>query len=322
MVKPNFGIIVHGGAGSASPTAGGEARKRFLRQSVSAGYEILRKDGSSLDAVEEAIKVLEDSKVFNAGSGSSLTAQGKIEPDASIMKGDLSCGAVSHASVVKNPISLARCVMEKSDHVFIAGAPELKKFARAIGFPLFELEPNSSRLAQFRMDLAKLQRGGKIGEWPLNSKLITDSYFGTVGAVAIDSLGELCSGVSTGGRHMKLPGRVGDSAVVGAGIYADKTSGAACATGAGEEIIKVCLCKNACDFMKRGFAAQDASDAAISLISQRRGPDTAGIIVIDRHGGVGISRNTDVMPNGYRFASMKKIVIRGFSRAGKNLAVG
>jgi beta-aspartyl-peptidase (threonine type) len=316
--KSNFGIVVHGGAGSVGSEVGTRARREFLRKSVSTGYEVLRRGGSSLDAVEEAIKVLEDSGIFNAGSGSCLTVKGGVEPDAAIMKGDLSCGAVANASIVRNPISLARSVMEKSDHVLIAGAKELEQFARAIGFPLFELKPSAVRQAQFNETLAKARRAGMNGEWPLNSKL--KSYFGTVGAVAIDSRGELCSGVSTGGRAMKLPGRVGDSAIVGAGIYADEMSGAACATGAGEEILRVSLCKSAGDFMRFGLGAQDAADAAISLISRRRGLDTAGIIAIDRFGGLGISRNTQMMPHSYQFASMRKVVTGGFSPTGKNQA--
>ncbi len=318
--KQEFGIVVHGGAGSIRPSPRAQIRREYLRRAVAAGYKVLQRRGSSIDAVERAIVVLEDSGIFNAGSGSCLTARGKVEPDAAIMKGDLCCGSVANASVVKNPILLARSVMEKSDHVFIAGDQELEQFANAIGFPLSKLEPSAPREADYKADLAKLRRSAKIREWPLNSDLMSEYYskqFGTVGAVAIDSSGELCSGVSTGGRFMKLPGRVGDSAIVGAGLYADKTAGATCATGAGEEIIKVCLCKTACDFMRMGFAAQEASDAAIGLISRLRGPDTAGLIAIDRRGGLGVSRNTEMMPHSYRFASAKRTVIDGFVLSSK-----
>ncbi len=308
---PNYGIVIHGGAGTISRKLGTSARRRVLKQSVSKGYSILNVGGSSIDAVEEAIKVLEDSGIFNAGSGSSLTARGTIETDAAIMKGDLSCGAVSHASVVKNPISLARSVMEKSDHVFIAGREELREFARAVGFPLFDLEPTRARKAQLNLEMATFRKAGKIEEWPLNSKLM-ESYFGTVGAVAIDSHGELCSGVSTGGRSMKLPGRVGDSPVIGAGIYSDEASGAACATGLGEEIIRACLSKTTCDYMKHGMKAQKATDAAIEFLTKRIGKDIAGLIAIDRNGNLGISRNTTMMPHSYRFASMNKIIVDGF----------
>ena len=315
--KSTFGIVVHGGAGSVRPVPRGahSLRKEKLQKSVSAGYRILQSGGSSLDAVEEAIVVLEDSGVFNAGSGACLTVRGEIEPDAAVMRGDQSCGAVANASVVKNPVSLARCVMEKSDHVLIAGKRELEEFASAVGFPLFELKPSTSRRGDLDRGLARLRKFAKIDEWPLNSKLMNNHYakeLGTVGAVAIDSEGELCSGVSTGGRFMKLPGRVGDSAIVGAGLYADNSAGAACATGAGEDIIKVCLCKTACDFMKQGLRAQDASDAAISLISRMRGFRTAGLIAIDKMGQLGISRNTDMMPYSFQFALMKRVEIGGF----------
>lgn len=305
----NYGIVIHGGAGTISRKTGLKERESVLKESVSGGYEILRKGGASIDAVEEAIRVMEDSKVFNAGSGSCVTIEGKVETDAAVMKGDLSCGAVAHASVVKNPISLARAVMEKSDHVLISGADELERFARAIDFPLHKLKPTEKRLKQYKIDLARI-RNGKSKEWRLNSKL--ESYFGTVGAVAIDSRGILCSGVSTGGRSMKLPGRVGDSAVIGAGIYAYKNSGAACATGEGEEIIRVCLSKTVCDFMEKGLGAQRAADAAIGVLTERRGTNIAGIIVIDKQGGLGISRNTRMMPHSYLFSNMRKAVTNGF----------
>jgi L-asparaginase / beta-aspartyl-peptidase len=315
--KPNFGLVVHGGAGSIRRELKKEVGKRsaYLRKSVAAGYEVLRKGRSSTDAVERAITVLEDCGVFNAGSGSCLTVEGKIEPDAALMNGDQSCGAVAHASIVKNPISLARSVMEKSDHVLIAGTRELEEFARAVGFPLSQLEPTAYRRLEWKRRLGELKSSGKIAGWPRNSTLVSKSYIkspGTVGAVAMDSNGKLCAGVSTGGRFMKLPGRIGDSAIVGAGLYADYDVGAAVATGEGEEIIKVCLCKAACDFMKLGLDAQDASDAAINLISQKRGRGTAGIISIDRLGGLGVSRNTQMMPHSYRFSSMNKIETNGF----------
>jgi beta-aspartyl-peptidase (threonine type) len=315
--KPNFGLVVHGGAGLIRRELKNEVEKRseYLRKSVAAGYQILKKGGSAIDAIERAIMVMEDCAIFNAGSGSCLTIQGKIEPDAAIMNGDQSCGAVAHASVVKNPISLARSVMEKSDHVLIAGSHELEEFANAVGFPLFQLQPTISRKREWKRRLGELRSKGKINEWPRNSKLVSKSYIrspGTVGAVALDSNGKLCAGVSTGGRFMKLPGRVGDSAIVGAGLYADYDVGAAVATGEGEEIIKVCLCKSACDFMKLGLDAQDASDAAINLISQKRGRGTAGIISIDRLGGLGVSRNTEMMPHSYRFSPMNKIETNGF----------
>jgi L-asparaginase / beta-aspartyl-peptidase len=226
MVKSSFGLIVHGGAGSLSLSIKKDInlRRETLRKSVTEGYKILRNGGSSLDAVEASIWVLEDSKIFNAGAGSCTTIDGKIEPDAALMLGDLSCGAVADANVVSNPISLARAVMEKTDHVFIAGSEPLRKFAESIKMELHDLKPTRARLGQYREYLRKM-KSDELREWPKNSKLLgfyekSHGNLDTVGSVAIDSFGKVCAGVSTGGRFMKLPGRVGDSAIPGAGLYA------------------------------------------------------------------------------------------------------
>jgi L-asparaginase / beta-aspartyl-peptidase len=313
--KANFGIVTDGGAGSLVRLSRNDIdeRRRVLKQASSEGYEILKKGGSSVDAVERAIIVLEDSKIFNAGSGSCVTIEGKVEPDASIMTGDLSCGSVANASIAKNPISLARLVMEKSDHVFIAGPEALTKFAMSTDFAgLEELKPTKQRLEQYKVYLKDMEKGA-LHEWPKNSSLL-NSYrekaedYGsgdTVGSVAIDSDGKVCAGVSTGGRFMKLAGRIGDSAIPGAGLYADKHAGAASATGEGEEIIKVCLCKTVSDLMRSGIGAQSACESAIDLLTNARGPGTAGVIAVDSGGRFGISRNTEMMPVSLRFPFME-----------------
>jgi L-asparaginase / beta-aspartyl-peptidase len=314
VVKSSFGIIVHGGAGSLSLSMKEDIhlRRETLRKSATEGYNILRNGGSSLDAVEASIWVLEDSQIFNAGAGSCTTIDGKVEPDAAVMLGDLRCGAVAGANMVSNPISLARAVMEKTDHVFIAGSEPLRMFAKSIKIELHNLKPTGSRLKQYREYLRKM-KADELKEWPKNSKLVGsyDQSYGnldTVGSVAIDSFGRLCAGVSTGGRFMKLPGRVGDSAIPGAGIYADSNSGAASATGAGEEIIRVSLCKTVCDFMKHGLDAQSACDASISLLSNVRGVGTAGVIAIDAEGNYGLARNTEMMPASLCFSYRDKPV--------------
>lgn len=313
----DYGIIVHGGAGSFAPGPEVPKRKKALAESADIGFAVLkRKGGSSLDAVEEAIKILEDSKVFNAGAGSSLSIEGKVSADAAIMQGrDLSCGAIGNASVHSNPISLARLVMENSDHVFLVGNDALSKFSRAIGITAKPLRPSKHRLKQYKENLS-LMKGGKIKAWPNNYKLLksyqSSKSFGspensdTVGAVSIDSTSDVCAGVSTGGRWLKLPGRVGDSAIVGSGIYADNFSGAASATGAGEEIMRVCLCKSVCDFMRDGADAQSACEAAINVLTDRRGVGTAGVIAIDRLGRFGAARNTEMLQRAFRFESMRK----------------
>jgi len=298
-----YGLIVHGGAGSLQRGLKGDIdlRRKILRKSVSEGYTILHSGGTSLDAVEAAVVVLEDSGVFNAGKGSCTTIEGKVEPDAAVMVGNLGCGAVAGASMVSNPITLARACMEKTDHVFIAGADPLTKFAISVGFEISHLKPTKMRLKQYEEYLKNMKSEG-LREWPQNSALLSRYLKGsygeqdTVGSVAIDSDGEVCAGVSTGGRFMKLPGRVGDSPIPGAGLYADKNLGAACATGAGEEIIRVSLCKTVCDFMRDGLDAQSACDASISLLSKVRGLGVAGVIAVDSKGNFGLARNTEMMP--------------------------
>jgi beta-aspartyl-peptidase (threonine type) len=312
----DFGIIVHGGAGSFTPGPDLSKRRRVLEESATAGYaELEKRGGSSLDAVEESIKVLEDSKVFNAGAGSSLSIEATVSADAAIMRGrDLGCGSIGNVSIHSNPISLARLVMENSDHVFLVGSEQLLKFTRAIGVKSKPLVPSEQRLKQYKDNIA-MMKSGKIKAWPRNYKLLRSYQTSrglapensdTVGAVAIDSSSNVCAGVSTGGRWLKLPGRVGDSAIVGAGIYADNVSGAASATGAGEEIIRVCLCKAACDFMRDGADAQSACDAAINILTDRRGVGTAGVIAIDKFGRFGAARNTEMLQRAFRFKSMKK----------------
>jgi L-asparaginase / beta-aspartyl-peptidase len=315
-LKSDFGIVIHGGAGSFNPSSKANVllRKKTLARAASIGFSHLAGSGASaLDAIEESIKVLEDSGVFNAGSGASLTLEGKVTADAAVMTGELDCGSVGCVSIAKNPISLARNVMEKSDHVFLVGDQGLAKFAAASGLQLTPLEPSRVRLRLYDKNLSTMKRG-LVKAWPRNYKLLKEYLRNnqssvtsdTVGAVAIDASGKVCAGVSTGGRWLKLPGRVGDSAVIGAGIYADDLAGAASATGAGEEIIKVCLTKTVCDLMRMGADAQGACEAAIDILTSRRGHGIAGVIAVDKFGRFGAARNTEMLQCAFRFSSMKR----------------
>lgn len=286
----------------------------MIRVSANVGYSILKRGGSSIDAVEEAIKVMENSDIFNAGSGSSLTIEGKVQPDAAIMNGDLSCGGVGDAGVAKNPISLARAVMERSDHVLIVGSENLNKFARAIKYPLYNLVPSEKRKKEYRIYLSQMRKNQR-GGWQKNLKLLR-SYekigadgLDTVGAVAVDKRNHVAAGVSTGGRFLKLPGRIGDSAIIGSGLYADASAGAASATGIGEDIIRVNLSKSVCDLMKSGADAQTACDTAIDLMSKARGSGTAGVIAVDLHGGFGFARNTEMMSHALRTSDTKQTYV-------------
>ncbi len=317
----DFGIVIHGGAGSFRPSSKSDIldRKRVLSKSASEGFAILEAGGSTTDAVERAIRLLEDSGVFNAGSGASLTLLGEVTTDAAIMMGDLECGAVAASNVTKNPISLARDVMERSDHVFLAGNEALLKFSQAIGRETESIRPSSRTLERYRKNLRAMKKG-RVETWPRNYELLNEYFrerknkggskieieaFDTVGAVAVDARGRVCAGVSTGGRWLKLPGRVGDSAIIGAGIYADDSAGAVSATGAGEEIIRVCLSKTVCDLMKIGVDAQSACEAAINMLTNRRGYGIAGVIAVDSFGSFGAARNTEMLQRAFKFDSME-----------------
>jgi beta-aspartyl-peptidase (threonine type) len=247
------------------------------------------KRGSSLDGVESAVRSMEESGLFNAGRGACLTLRGQIELDAALMSGDGGGAGVGICTCTYHPVSLARFVMEATDHVLIAGE-ECKYYARKAGIRTERLKPSGGALRRFQ----GLRR--RLGEThPKHMQFMDAPVDGnTVGAVAVDSGGMAAAAVSTGGMWLKLPGRIGDSAIMGAGVYADDTSGAASATGTGEDIIRAALSWNACSFM-RDHDAMTAARMAISMISKRRGRNTAGIITIDRRGRTGFAYNTSAM---------------------------
>ena len=240
-----------------------------------AGWRILQRAGSALDAVEAAVVVLEDNPLFNAGTGSTLNSLGEVEMDAAIMAGDgLRAGAVAAVTGIKNPIGLARRVLEDGRHVLIAGDGAVL-FARGIGFP--ECAPASLKVA------SEKQR------W--------DSKHGTVGCVAFDQNGKLAAATSTGGVFNKLPGRVGDSPLIGCGTYANKVGAVSC-TGYGEAIIRVTMAREAVQLLQNGSEPSEASGLALANLAELTG-SSAGLILIDSHGRVGYARNTTHMPVSY-----------------------
>lgn len=298
-------IIVHGGAGTIKKEEKIPKAIEGVREAVLAGWKELKR-GSALDAVEEAIKALEDNPVFNAGTGSVLTLDGKVEMDAAIMRGKtLEAGAVASIWGVKNPISVARRVMEKTDHVLLVGEGALK-FARIMGFE--EYDPTTEeRIEQWKKLREKLLKEGTIPYWKKISELIKEYpevLRSTVGAVAFDGE-EIVAGTSTGGVFLKIFGRVGDTPIIGAGTYANEFAGASC-TGLGEVAIKLSLAKTAVDFVRLGLNAQKASEAAIELATKYFGKDTMGIIMIDREGNVGFAKNTKHMSVAYLKDGMDK----------------
>jgi len=296
-------IIVHGGAGTIKDEGRIPKVMEGVRNAVLVGWKELKR-GSAIDAVEEAVKTLEDNPIFNAGTGSVLTLDGKVEMDAAIMRSNLEAGAVASIWGVKNPISIARKVMEKTDHVLLAGEGAVK-FARLMGFeeynPIVE-----ERVEQWKKLREKFLEKGTISRWKKISELIKEYpevLRSTVGAVAFDGE-EIVAGTSTGGVFLKMFGRVGDTPIIGAGTYANEFAGVSC-TGLGEVAIKLSLAKTATDFVRFGLNAQKASEAAIELATRYFGSENMGIIMVDKNGNVGFAKNTKHMSVAYMKEGME-----------------
>lgn len=272
-------IIVHGGAGRIPDEREVEPRLQGCRQAALAGWNVLRNGGIALDAVEAAVVELENNPLFNAGTGSTLSAAGTVEMDASIMDGaTLRAGAVAAVRFIRNPIALARKVLEDGRHVLLAGEGALA-FARMAGVPECAEED--------------LIVGRQRARW-------RDKH-GTVGAVAVDKNGRIAAATSTGGLFDKLPGRVGDSALIGSGTYADEGGGVSC-TGLGEAIIRVVLGKTAMDLLKAGYDPRDAAARAIAVLKEKTGAE-AGLVLVDPHGGIGFAHNAAHMATAFIDAS-------------------
>ena len=280
MMTPT--IIVHGGAddwGLTSPEL--QEGIEACIAAAKAGQAVLLEGGSALDGVETAVHILEDCPVLEAGRGSKMNAVGEIEMDAMIMNGrDLSLGAVAAVRCVRHPITLARRVMTDTKHNFIVGAGA-EAFADSIGFP--------------RCETADLLAPSEVEQYQV---MKAKSWGDTVGAVALDAEGNLAIGTSTGGIGGKLPGRVGDSPLVGSGGYADNWTAAVSATGYGEALMKVLMSKRVCDFVSNGLSAQAACEAAIRVLVERVQGE-GGVIAIDHRGQVGVAFNTTAMPHAY-----------------------
>jgi len=273
-MKPS--LILHGGAGSPAPELH-EARRLGLRRAFDAAWSILLQNGSALEAAVHAVVVLEDDPSFNAGIGSCLNQDGIVEMDASVMEGaTFRAGAAGAVRTVPNPILLAKAIMEEGRHVFLVGEGA-ERFAR---------EKNFSLAAQ-----AELMTERQRQRW-LAAQAKGDP--GTVGAVAFDKEGRLAAATSTGGILNKRPGRVGDSAIIGAGTYADDTLGAASATGVGEAIIRTTLTRTAVELLRNGVDPTQAARKALEIL-QKRTRSEAGLILIDALGRVGYAHNAPAM---------------------------
>lgn len=299
--QDKFVFVIHGGAGTitkGSITAEEEqSYKDKLKEALFAGYEILKNDGSSLDAVEAAINILEDSPLFNAGKGAVFNNKGKNELDASIMDGsNLNAGAIAGVHHIKNPISLARLVMEKSPHVLLTG-DGAEEFAVAQGI---QLVPEDYFYTEKRwQQLLKAREGDKKDSMPKFNYVTPDYKFGTVGAVALDKSGNLAAGTSTGGMTNKKFGRVGDSPIIGAGTYADNNTCAVSCTGHGEYFIKNAVAYDVSARMKYGnFSLAQATNEIINKVLVKQGAK-GGLIAIDKDGNFTMPFNTEGMYRGY-----------------------
>ena len=255
-----------------------------------------------MDGVVAAVNAMEDSGLFNAGRGACLTSAGTVELDAAVITGKGSRGAgVGSVTSTHRPVSLARWEMENTDHVLLVGAP-CRAYAKAAGLKVEELRPSATSAARFRALMLKPEGRAKARAL----KAFQDGN--TVGAVAIDGEGVPAAAVSTGGVWLKHPGRVGDSAVIGAGVFATD-AGAACATGTGEEIIRASLCQKACEFLEKKDA-QSAARRAIRLMTEGAGSGTAGIVTVDAAGRLGASFNTEAMGRAWFDHSKGRVVVR------------
>ncbi len=287
-------ILVHGGAGYKPPK---KRSLEVLAESLAAGYTILLNGGPSLDAVVAAVTVLENSGLFNAGLGGVLQLDGVQRLDASLMEGkDLNAGAVAGLEGFRNPVQAARRVMDTA-HVLMTNIG-----ARRIAQGLARL-PRPSRASQEKLKKLLQQEKDVVG--------LYRKYFSTVGAVALDAEGNLAAGTSTGGTYAMLPGRVGDSPIIGAGTYAENATAAVSCTGAGEHILRRALAKETCMLVT---GRTPASAARLTLKALLRIGGQAGLIVLDRKGRFTIMHTTDHMACGY--AKGKRIQVQaGMRRA-------
>lgn len=308
--QPNFGIVLHGGAGTIlkknmSDSMELEYRQK-LEEAIRVGHEILASGGTAVEAVQKTINVMEDSPLFNAGKGAVFTNAGTNELDASIMEGSgLDAGAVAGVTNVKNPIDLAIEVMYNSPHVMLAGKGA-ETFASERGIeqvdPEYFFTENRFRSLQRIKDSEKVELDHDDQSVSFYDSEIKDSKFGTVGAAALDQHGNLAAGTSTGGMTNKRWGRIGDAPVIGAGTYANNNTCAVSGTGWGEFFLRGVVAYDISALMEyKGLSLQEAAREVIQKKNPELGGD-GGIVAIDRDGNVAMEFNTAGM---YR-ASMNR----------------
>jgi len=278
-------LIVHGGAG-ADPRDAPDELVDGIGLALDAGWAALSGGGSSLDAVEAAVRTLEDHPRFNAGRGSALTSAGTVEMDASIMEGDtLRNGAAAAVAGIRHPITLARRILEDGRHSFFVGGGALER-ALALGVP--RCDPAELITERRREELRALS-------------------LGTVGAVAIDRAGTIAAATSTGGTAGKLPGRVGDSALIGCGTYAESTLGGVSCTGDGEAIIRVALARRTLEILRAVDDPVRACQVALGVLVEE-GRGEGGLVAVDWRGRMAWAHSTPFMPVGLQSPACRQIV--------------
>jgi beta-aspartyl-peptidase (threonine type) len=303
-------MIVHGGAW-AIPDEQVESHLAGCRAALSVGWALLSQGGSALDACEAAVRIMEDDPIFDAGTGAVLTAAGEVELDAALMDGrSLRYGAVANLRRVRNPITLARHVLS-GPGTFLVGAGA-EQFAVAHGVALIE---NSALIVEREQRLWEEWRAAQAAGTPQGDSAApaqvaeaslehaAQSALGghdTVGAIALDAEGNMVAANSTGGTPFKLPGRVGDTPMVGCGLYADDQSGAAVCTGWGESIVRVALARRAVELLERGLPPQSAAELAVRTLARRVSGGSGGCIILTPDGRVGLAWNTRRMAYAYR----------------------
>ncbi len=297
-------LLVHGGAW-AIPASDAEAHESGVRRALQSGYDVLQHNGSALDAVQAAVTVLEDDPTFDAGRGSFLTSDGRVQLDALLMDGGrMKAGGVACVEHLRNPIQAARIVLEQSPHVYFVG-PGAEQFAAAHGVPLIDNQELVLDRERRRLAHAQSRQAAGLADETFSGEVLLDDKspetaaldlqsHDTVGAVALDSAGNLAAGTSTGGTLNKTPGRVGDSSLIGCGCYADNLSAAVSLTGWGEPIMKLVLGKWAADRVASGTHPELAAREAIAYLYNRLGGH-GGIILLGPDGRFGFAHNTPAM---------------------------
>jgi beta-aspartyl-peptidase (threonine type) len=305
-------LVVHGGAW-AMPDDMVEAHIRGVKNALAAGWRVLDRGGSALDAVEEAVVIMEDDETFDAGRGSFLNRDGKVQLDALIMEGaTLRAGGVGCVEHLRNPVRAARKILSESPHVYFVGEGA-EKFAAQHGIPLCNNEDlilprEVERLREYQAEAAR--RDSKPDGNHLFAPSADDATIShdTVGAVALDRNSNIAAATSTGGTLNKAPGRLGDSSLIGCGCYADNESAAASTTGWGEPIMKLVLAKWTADRIAAGNLPEWAAQEAMNYLKQRVNGH-GGIIVLNPEGHIGIAHNTPRMAWGYKTVKKQEIGI-------------